>query len=166
MDPINAELLANRLMTRHGLFAAGWSFGFNRRKRSLGLCRYEQKRIELSIWFVAANDEAAVRDTVLHEIAHALAGPKAGHGPAWAAVCRRIGAAPTRTCNDAIMPHGPYQATCPSCGQRHSRHRKPIRARTYYCRSCGTKHGKLRFNRCDPSMAPVDPPPIPVVSDS
>jgi hypothetical protein len=35
-----------------------------------------------------------IRDTLLHEIAHAIAGHKAGHGAEWKAVCRRIGAKP------------------------------------------------------------------------
>ncbi len=40
-----------------------------------------------------------VRDTVLHEIAHAIAGPEAGHGPLWKATARRIGATPrARAC--------------------------------------------------------------------
>ena len=80
MDYSLAQQCANDLMAEHGLTAGGWSFAFNRRKRSLGICNYTGKRIELSSAFVARNDEAAVRDTILHEIAHALAGQKAGHG--------------------------------------------------------------------------------------
>ena len=37
-------------------------------------------------------DPREVRDTILHEIAHALAGAKAKHGPAWKAIARRLGA--------------------------------------------------------------------------
>ena len=43
--------------------------------------------------YSAASDES-IQDTVLHEIAHALAAPEAGHGPLWKTVARRIGAAP------------------------------------------------------------------------
>ena len=39
-------------------------------------------------------NEEEIRDTVLHEIAHAIAGPEAGHGPLWKATARRIGATP------------------------------------------------------------------------
>ena len=35
-----------------------------------------------------------IRDTVLHEIAHAIAGREAGHGPLWKVTARRIGATP------------------------------------------------------------------------
>ena len=38
--------------------------------------------------------EAEIRDTILHEIAHALAGPEARHGARWKAIARRIDATP------------------------------------------------------------------------
>lgn len=132
-------------MADHGLTQRGWSFAFNRRKSSLGLCNYDTKRIELSAFFVAANDDDAVGDTVRHEIAHALAGREAGHGPAWVTVCQRIGATPRRTCATAVMPPGPFRSRCRGCGREHDRHRRPMKTRTYYCRACGPQEGKLRF---------------------
>ena len=78
MEFAEAEMLGRELMR---LFGVGdWSFGWNWRKRALGLCRYRERKIELSRWFVKANGEGIVRETILHEIAHALAGEKAGHG--------------------------------------------------------------------------------------
>jgi predicted SprT family Zn-dependent metalloprotease len=143
MDPFDASALARRLMDEHGL--TDWSFRFNRRKRALGLCVYVLKRIELSWYFVRCNDEAAVRDTVLHEIAHALAGHAAGHGPKWKAACRRVGARPERCDRSAAMPRGRWQATCPRCGQSFHRHRRPLRDRAYCCRRCGREAGRLTF---------------------
>jgi len=143
MDFNDAEKLARGLIAEHGL--GGWSFKFNHGKRTLGLCHYDRKRIELSMYFVARNDESAVRDTVLHEIAHALAGPKAGHGPVWRAKCLKIGAVPHRLDRDAVMPKGYWRAQCPGCGERHSRFRRPLRSRTYICRACGPNKGKLKF---------------------
>jgi len=134
-------------MAEHGLIARGWSFVFNRRKRALGICNYTAKRIELSAAFVAGNDEAAVRDTILHEIAHALAGREAGHGPPWVTICCRLGAKPTRTCSTAVMPLGEFRARCKTCGTVHDRHRRPMRGQKYYCRTCGPQRGKLRFVR-------------------
>lgn len=143
MHTLDATELAQCLMREHQL--QDWSFGFNRAKRQLGICLYGERRIELSVHFVRANDEAAVRDTILHEIAHALAGPRAGHGRTWKAVCARIGAQPQRTDRHAQMPRGLWQATCGHCGQVHHRHRRPARGRTYICRSCGPLDGKLQF---------------------
>lgn len=141
-----------RLLVEHGLAGRGWSFGFNRRKRSLGLCNHAAKRIELSSAFVLLNGVEVVRDTLLHEIAHALAGHKAGHGPRWVAVCRVLGATPRRLCADAEMPRGVFRACCKGCGAEHSRHRRPMRGRVYYCRACGAERGRLRFARAGRRM--------------
>lgn len=143
MDLPGAAKLAEDLMRTHRL--SGWSFGFNRAKRQLGVCRYQTKRIELSVHFVAANDEPAVRETLLHEIAHALAGREAGHGPKWKAICVKLGCRPERLDHEAVMPEGRWRATCPGCGQTFRRHRRPMRGRTYACRRCGPRRGKLRF---------------------
>lgn len=145
MDPGSAARLARHLMDEHGL--RGWTFGFNRRKRGLGLCRYDPRRIELSLYFIAANGEAAIRDTLLHEIAHALAGSRAGHGPRWKAVCVRIGARPERCDTTARMPRGAWRGDCPGCGHTYSRHRRPLAKRHYACRRCGPERGRIVFRR-------------------
>lgn len=147
MDLNDAAALAEQLMKQHRL--RGWSFRFNRRKRALGLCVYAYKRIELSMYFVHQNDEAAVRDTVLHEIAHAIAGHKAGHGPKWKQVCVAIGAKPERLDREATMPRGGWVGTCQSCQTEHHRHRRPMKGRTYYCKRCGHERGKITFRRVE-----------------
>jgi predicted SprT family Zn-dependent metalloprotease len=138
-----ARELACGLLALHGLH--DWSFAFNRSKTNMGLCRYGLRTIELSIHFVERNSEAAIRDTVLHEIAHALAGREAGHGPLWRAICLRIGARPDRLSFECDMPEGRWQATCGCCGMRHHRHRRPKRMVGWFCRRCGPKLGKLTW---------------------
>ncbi len=138
-----AQRLAQSIMRQHRL--DDWAFAYNRRKRCLGLCRHDEKLIELSIFYVAANDEPSVRDTILHEVAHALAGPAAGHGPRWKAKCVQIGARPERLDREAAMPTGRWKATCPGCRKQYTRHRKPMRNRRYICRSCGPESGVLSF---------------------
>lgn len=142
MDAWSAAALARRLMDEHRL--TGWGFAFNRGRRTMGLCRYGLKRIELSIHYVLRNDESEVRDTILHEIAHAIAGPRAGHGEKWKRVCTTLGATPKR-CGNAAMPLGRWRAICPGCGYRHHRHRRPLRGRDYFCRHCGAEKGRLSF---------------------
>jgi len=144
MQLVDAEQLADSLMQQHGL-TPKWRFGFNHARRQLGICRFTSKRIELSRHMVTANTEAEVRETLLHEIAHALAGHRAGHGPKWRAICLKIGAKPQRCDTQAQMPKGRWRAVCGSCGREHDRHRRPMKDRSYYCRRCGMAHGELTF---------------------
>ncbi len=83
---------ARELMDRHGL--AEWALRFNGARRKLGECRPRRKLILLSRSHAVHASSVQVTDTILHEIAHALAGPAAKHGPAWKAIARRLGAAP------------------------------------------------------------------------
>lgn len=147
MTQTEAVVLARQLVAAHGLDE--WTVGLNRRKRALGLCRYDTRRIELSVYFLAGQDAAAVRDTVLHEIAHALAGREAGHGPRWKSVCKKIGARPERCDKTAVVPDGRWRAECPSCGQVFTRHRRPLRGRKYMCRRCGVEKGTVVFRLAD-----------------
>ena len=135
-----AHRLALELMALHGLH--GWRFALNRRKRHLGLCRYESQTIELSAHLVDRNDWDEIRDTILHEIAHALVGPGHGHGRAWKRKCLEVGASPKR-CGQADMPRGRWQARCGGCGRQYHRHRRPKRLAGWHCRSCGPERGKL-----------------------
>ncbi|MDD9982299.1 MAG: SprT-like domain-containing protein [Gammaproteobacteria bacterium] len=83
---------ARALMDAHGL--EEWTLRFGAAQRRLGACLERPKIIEIARWHAAHGEPRQVTDTVLHEIAHALAGANAGHGPAWKAVARRIGATP------------------------------------------------------------------------
>ncbi len=137
--------MAREAMAQFGL--GDWAFGWNRRKRSLGLCRYRERRLELSIHFVYANDEAQVRETIRHEIAHALAGERAGHGPLWKSICQRVGCQAVR-CDqgEAVMPKGRWVARCVTCGKEYWRHRRPARRAKYWCRGCGPQRGVVVFS--------------------
>ena len=83
---------ARTLMDAHGL--EEWTFRFGAAQRRLGACLEQPKIIEMARWHAAHDEPGQVTDTVLHEIAHAIAGANAGHGPVWKAVARRIGATP------------------------------------------------------------------------
>jgi predicted SprT family Zn-dependent metalloprotease len=137
------QRLATQLLAAHGLH--DWSFAFNRRKLQMGLCRYDPRVIELSLHFIARNDDAAIRDTLLHEIAHALVGPGHGHDGVWKRKCLEIGARPERCCNEANMPEGRWRALCGACGKVHHKHRRPKRLVGWYCRTCGRIRGQLTW---------------------
>lgn len=72
MDIDQARALAQELMAFHGL--TGWSFAFDRAKRRAGAAHFDRKQITLSRALTEASDDDAVRDTILHEIAHVLVG--------------------------------------------------------------------------------------------
>lgn len=135
MDVFVAERLARFLMQQHGL--TGWRFGWDRAKRRFGCCWTQERRITLSRPLVRLNSESEVRDTILHEIAHALV--PGGHTAAWRRKCLEIGAKPDRCFDraDVQVPEIKYRcryvARC-TCPTPHSRVRRP--SRTYICRNC------------------------------
>lgn len=71
-----------------------WSFSFDKGRKRFGMCDYRTRTISLSLEMTVFNFEDEVVDTIRHEIAHALAGYKAGHGPAWGAMCNVVGCRP------------------------------------------------------------------------
>ena len=90
--------------------------------------------IGLSKPLTEVNDEACVRDTILHEIAHAKAGHSAGHNYQWKLVAMGLGCNPSHTCGEGVKSvAGKYQATCP-CGLDHNMYRMPQRRKI--CRRC------------------------------
>ena len=72
MELRKASALTHVLMHQHGL-SREWVFRWQNKKRSLGTCSYNWREIRLSKWYVELNDIDDVKDTILHEIAHALA---------------------------------------------------------------------------------------------
>lgn len=132
MDLSAARTLGLTLLAEHGL--TQWRLEFDRAKRRAGICRYDRRTIGLSGPLTRIHSETEVRDTLLHEIAHALAGPRAGHGPRWQAIARRIGCSGER-CVSPESPRvpGAWVGTCPA-GHTSELHRRPERVRS--CSTC------------------------------
>src|SRR5215831_12499482 len=59
----------------------------------LGLCSHKDKAILLNGHHVDTHPEPEVKDTILHEVAHALVGPSNGqpHGPTWVTKAKELG---------------------------------------------------------------------------
>ena len=104
-------------------------------ERRAGLACYTDTTIVLST-FIYKEDDAIVKTTILHEIAHILAGPGTHHGPVWQSIVKTINACTgykiTRCYKDSDMPI----------------HASEKKERTYKffftCRGCGCK---LRYMR-------------------
>jgi hypothetical protein len=144
----DVERLARSLMAEHGITcpfeldnarqragAVHWTR--NRQTRAVTLSKLTVSRHLMALW-----DEPEVRDTILHEIAHILAGHEAGHGPVWQRHAARIGARPERCYDSSALPtvEAPWTGICPD-GHEIARHRVPKGQR-----SCGNAaHGPRGF---------------------
>jgi len=144
-----------------------WAFGFDNAKRRLGVCRYQprvegQKRITLSRHYVRLNglayrDESGLQvidDVIWHEIAHAIDYEQRGrsdHSNAWKAMCRQVGADPSRLYEGQEVKRvpGKYVVECPQCGQTSEFYARPKNVR--YCKPCSRSAGQ----RFDPSCRMV-----------
>ena len=132
MNLDDARRMATALMADHGL--TGWRLVFDSAKTRAGVCRPQRQQIGLSRHLTALHTEAEVRDTVLHEIAHALVGPAHGHDDIWRTTALRIGCSGRRCVSqDAPRVEGDWVGVCPA-GHRRTAHRRPERVRS--CALC------------------------------
>lgn len=126
---IDAERIGKELMQQHQL--NNWQLQFNKSEKHLGQCWYDSKVIAISVFLLNSREEAEFRDTMLHEIAHALVGP-VGHNDTWKAKALELG------CTSSVCGHmsidnarsssvaetkkkvhiAPLSKTCPICGAK------------------------------------------------
>jgi predicted SprT family Zn-dependent metalloprotease len=138
-----ARRMALQLMREHGLIGRGWRLRIGRAVRRFGSYHGRLKRITLSGPLITLNDEAEVRDTVLHEIAHALVGTTHGHDRVWKAMAEAVGCRPQR-CYSAQAVHVPparYRFECPAWGHTGTR----LRIRVSSCGRCEPKQFNRRY---------------------
>ena len=124
-------LIHHHLDPVHG---PGWSFAFDHAKRRAGQCDYTARRITVSRYLAEKFDDDEIHQVLLHEVAHALAGPKAAHGPKWQRIAEELGYVGGRT-HDGDIAHerAPWIGHCPA-GHEHFRFRKPTRESS--CAKC------------------------------
>lgn len=122
----DARRLALRLMRAHKV-PMDWTFQFDWSKVRFGKCNFARSEISLSRHLVELNDETEVRETILHEIAHALAPRGAGHGPRWRAIAKSIGCQAKRCYGEEVVRPSPkYKGMCPTCRRVIYRHRRTV----------------------------------------
>ena len=132
--------IARTMMNDHGLH--DWTLVMGRAKTYYGFCRYGAKTITLSVPLVELNPLETAVDTILHEIAHALAGHKAGHGPEWRKIALSIGCDGKRVKSDGVAPPRKYVGTCPVCDRKSYRHRRTNTA----CSACCDKYANGTYD--------------------
>ena len=91
-----------------------WTFGFDHARTRAGLCDYQAKRITVSRHLAARYEDDEIHQVLLHEVAHAVAGSRAGHGLKWKAIAKDLGYEGKRLHDGAIADElAPWVGQCP-----------------------------------------------------
>lgn len=111
MNSAQSLQLLKHSLNQHGLH--DWTGKLDNARRRFGLCDFKNRCISISRPLCELNSDDEVRDTILHEIAHALAwvrhGVNCGHDKRWKSICTEIGARP-EACydNEVTQPSAPW----------------------------------------------------------
>lgn len=90
------EVISTELFAKYP-FLRDWSYSFDNAKRRAGVCKISGKVISISLSHIENNELETIKDTILHELAHAIAyqlHKDTGHGLHWKIIAREIGAIP------------------------------------------------------------------------
>lgn len=125
------------LMEKHGLHK--WTFRFDDSTRRAGCCNYCDRTISIAFELARNGTDDDIRDTILHEIAHALAGRKHNHDAVWKAKAKEIGCSGERT-HRLQFTTPRYAVACENkCWSGHAERR----TKRLVCRTCG---GRLVYS--------------------
>lgn len=124
MELREAKRMARELMHKHGI--GHWSLRWMDERHTAGTCattkwnpnpRKSRGVIKLSRVFMEYQDVLEARDTILHEIAHALTNPKfPDHGKQWRLKAQAIGGTGAQYVDrrEHAKPQYGYIGTCPA----------------------------------------------------
>lgn len=126
MDLRRAIMMATDCMEYHGLYRSGWQFKLDNAKRRMGVCYRQTRVISISKPYTLVNSEDVILDTILHEIAHALAPAGVHHGFQWKLIAAQVGATP-KACGgqEVTRVASDWEGHCHDCGAIARRHRQP-----------------------------------------
>ena len=129
----HVESLCRQVLQQEGL--RGWTIRWDNAKRRAGACNHKARLISFSRVLIPLYPQEVQKDIVMHEVAHAIAGPGAGHGSAWKKVAKRLGATPRAMLSRSLpQPPAKWEGTCPRCGAKRHLHSSP--RRVVSCGSC------------------------------
>ena len=123
--------LARSEMDKNGLF--DWKLDLDHAKVRAGACFFKEKKISFSRNFIKNSNETEIFDTILHEIAHALVGPKHGHDIVWKKMAKKLGCSAKRY---HILEFSDYKwiRHCENLCLEQKTHRRKL---NLICRKCG-----------------------------
>ncbi|WP_242491800.1 SprT-like domain-containing protein [Actinomyces minihominis] len=138
-EGFDAVKYARAVLDHYGLH--GWTVRWDRAKRRAGCCYHSRREITLSRTLARLYPEDAMRNVVLHEVAHALAGAKHGHDAHWKKLAVRVGAEPRALLPPNLpQPAATWVGTCPHCGLGKSLHAAP--RRVVSCGRCSSSFSR------------------------
>jgi predicted SprT family Zn-dependent metalloprotease len=115
MTTVDAIIQCRVLLAKNNVF--DWQVKIcDRSKRTLGLCDYRKKEIRLGRWMFQHLSDDEIVDTIRHEVAHVLAGDRAGHGYVWRQYARQLGAKPEQYFHGKV-DHYSWETFCVTCGK-------------------------------------------------
>lgn len=123
------EKKAKHVIAKH---CPEYKFAWMNKKTVLGYCDYGTRTIALSKFHALKNPLSVTKDTVLHEVAHALT-PGCGHGKAWKIVCKALGGTPQACAKIEITGHK-WELGCKCRTEKY--YRKPTRFVGAFCKKC------------------------------
>jgi len=142
-----AENLIKKLSTKYPQLE-GWKVVVTKHKGAFGNCNYRKKEIGLSGNKLPICTDESVFNTITHEIAHAIVGPRHNHDYVWMNKHIELGGSGERCGDHNSFKDGkkgkeelqskiyPYVAICSDCGEKYYRARLPKRGRQTSCGHC------------------------------
>ena len=123
--------LARSEMDKNGL--VDWKLDLDHAKVRAGACFFREKKISFSRNFIKNSNDSDIYDTILHEIAHALVGPKHGHDIVWKKMAKKLGCSAKR-CHNFEFSNYKWIRYCENfCWEQRTHRRKS----KLICRKCG-----------------------------
>jgi predicted SprT family Zn-dependent metalloprotease len=124
--------LARSEMDKYGL--CDWKLELDYAKVRAGACHFTEKKISFSRHFLKNADQLDINDTILHEIAHALVGPKHGHDRVWKNMAKKIGCSAKR-CHTLEFSEYKWIRFCTNYCWEQKVHRRKL---NLICKKCGS----------------------------
>jgi predicted SprT family Zn-dependent metalloprotease len=136
------DLIARELEW-HGLTRKGWTVKYDNCRARAGQCDQRTKTLSFSRHLIVRGPIKELRNTLLHEIAHALAGSKHGHDRTWRNIAVKIGCDGER-CHTMELTRPKWRFLCSAGCWEITCHRR-CKGHKQTCKQCNAACIYVRF---------------------